>query len=33
MDIVNQSKSITTDKFTGNNNEQDIFKYTISSIK
>ena len=33
MDIVDQSKNETIDRFTGNNNEQDILKYTISSIK
>ena len=32
MDIVDQSKSITTDKFTGNNNEQDILNTQLSVL-
>ena len=32
MDIVEQSKSITTDKFTGNNNEQDILNTQLAVL-
>ena len=32
MDIVEQSKSITTDKFTGNNNEQDILNTQLALL-
>jgi hypothetical protein len=32
MDIVDQSKSITTDKFTGNNNEQDILNTQLAVL-
>ncbi len=32
MDIVDQSKSVTTDKFTGNNNEQDILNTQLSVL-
>ena len=33
MDVVNVSKEEVVDIFIGNNNEQDILKHTISSIK
>ena len=32
MDIVDQSKSVTTDKFKGNNNEQDILNTQLSVL-
>ena len=32
MDIVDQSKSITTDKFIGNNNEQDILNTQLAVL-
>ena len=32
MDIVDQSKSETTDRFTGNNNEQDILNTQLSVL-
>jgi hypothetical protein len=32
MDIVDQSKTITTDKFTGNNNEQDILNTQLAVL-
>jgi hypothetical protein len=32
MDIVEQSKSITTDKFTGNNNEQNILNTQLAVL-